>query len=93
MQLPALNAADALTLQTDCKYEGYLKKQQAQIDELRRLENKPLPQDLDYCSIKGLRIEGAQKLNAVKPFSVGQASRISGVSPADIAVLLVYLNK
>ncbi len=92
-QLPALNAADALTLQTDCKYEGYLKKQQAQIDELRRLENKPLPQDLDYCSIKGLRIEGAQKLNAVKPFSVGQASRISGVSPADIAVLLVYLNK
>ena len=92
-RLPALPPADALTLQADCKYEGYLKKQQAQIDELRRLESRPLPPDLDYSAIKGLRIEGAQKLNALKPTSVGQASRISGVSPADIAVLLVYLSK
>lgn len=88
-----LNEADALTLETDIKYEGYIKKQQAQIDEAARLEMRVLPEDIDYLSIKGLRLEGAQKLSKIRPRSLGQAARISGVSPADIAVLIVWLEK
>ncbi len=88
-----LNEADALTLETDIKYEGYIKKQQAQIDEAARLEMRVLPEDMDYLSIKGLRLEGAQKLSKIRPRSLGQAARISGVSPADIAVLIVWLEK
>lgn len=90
---PSLSAADALTLETDIKYEGYIKKQQAQIEEAARLESRLLPEGIDYAGIKGLRIEGAQKLAAVRPRSIGQAARISGVSPADIAVLIVWLEK
>ena len=92
-ELPELDAADALTLETDIKYEGYLLKQAAQIREAERLENRLLPGDIDYSAIKGLRIEGAQKLSRVRPASLGQAGRISGVSPADIAVLMVWLEK
>ncbi len=88
-----LNEADALTLETDIKYEGYIKKQQAQIDEAARLEMRVLTEDIDYLSIKGLRLEGAQKLSKIRPRSLGQAARISGVSPADIAVLIVWLEK
>ena len=75
------------------KYEGYIDKQLKQIESVRKLENKKLPEDMDYSKIDGLRIEARQKLNDIKPLSVGQASRISGVSPADVSVLLVYLEQ
>ena len=78
---------------TSIKYEGYLNKQQAVIEDMNKLENKSLPQDIDYSQIKGLRIEARQKLDKIKPLNLGQYSRISGVSPADITVLLVYLSK
>ena len=81
------------TVETDAKYEGYLKKAIEQVEKAKKLEEKLLPTDLDYLSIKGLRIEAQQKLNKIKPLSLGQASRISGVSPADITVLMVYLSK
>lgn len=80
------------TVETDAKYEGYLSKEYEQIEKARRLESKKLPDDIDYSSIKGLRLEARQKLDKVRPTSLGQASRISGVSPADIAVLMVYLS-
>ena len=74
------------------KYEGYLKRQEIQINQAKKLEEKDLPIDLDYNQIKGLRIEARQKLNQIKPLTLSQASRISGVSPADISVLTIYLN-
>ncbi|MBQ3604387.1 MAG: tRNA uridine-5-carboxymethylaminomethyl(34) synthesis enzyme MnmG [Clostridia bacterium] len=73
------------------KYEGYLKRQEAQVAEMRRLEIKKLPEDIDYSEIVGLRLEAIEKLNKVRPENIGQASRISGVSPADISVLLIRL--
>jgi tRNA uridine 5-carboxymethylaminomethyl modification enzyme len=75
------------------KYEGYISKQLQQIKRFQKLENQKLDPELEYSSIQGLRIEAAEKLSATKPLSVGQASRISGVSPADINVLLIYLEK
>lgn len=75
------------------KYEGYIDKQLKQIDQFKKLENKKLNEDLDYSSIDGLKIEARQKLDEIKPISIGQASRISGVSPADISVLLIYLEQ
>lgn len=80
-------------VQIGIKYEGYIKRQQAQVDEMRRLECKEMPQDIDYSKILGLRIEAREKLEKIRPANVGQASRISGVSPADISVLLIYLEK
>ena len=77
----------------ELKYEGYIKRQQAQINEMRRLEVKLLPKDIDYNAIDGLRLEAREKLSKIRPHSVGQASRISGVSPSDISVLLIYLAK
>ncbi len=74
------------------KYEGYIKRQQRQVEQFKKLEDKKIPEDLDYEKIKSLRIEAKQKLTAMRPMSIGQASRISGVSPADISVLLVYLG-
>ena len=74
------------------KYEGYIVNQLEQVDQFKKFEKKLLPGDIDYNDVKGLRTEAMQKLNAVRPISVGQASRISGVSPADISVLLVYLE-
>ncbi len=74
------------------KYEGYIKRQMAQAEQFKKLEAKQIPQDIDYESVGGLRIEARQKLNQIKPKSLGQASRISGVSPADIAVLMIYLK-
>ena len=79
-------------IEIELKYEGYLAKQNIQIEQSRKQENTTLSVELDYSKIKGLRMEARQKLNAVKPLSLGQASRISGVSPADIAVLTVYLK-
>ena len=77
--------------ETEIKYEGYIKKQLLQVEQMRRLENKPLPQDINYSAISGLRLEAREKLERLQPISVGQASRISGVSPADISVLLIFL--
>ncbi len=75
------------------KYEGYLDKERRQVEQFRRAEERLLPQDADYLQVEGLRIEARQKLNALRPRSIGQASRISGVSPGDIAVLLVWLER
>ncbi len=75
------------------KYEGYIKRQLQQVEQFKKLEKRKLPKDIDYNGIQGLRIEARQKLNQIKPDSVGQASRISGVSPADISVLLIYLEQ
>jgi len=75
------------------KYEGYIAREVREIERFRRMENRALPRDIDYTAITGLRKEARQKLNAIKPENVGQASRVSGVSPADIAVLLVFLEK
>jgi tRNA uridine 5-carboxymethylaminomethyl modification enzyme len=77
----------------EIKYEGYIARQQKQVDEFRRVENRKLDENIDYKSISGLRLEAGQKLDKFKPHSIGQASRISGVTPADISVLLVYLSK
>lgn len=76
----------------DIKYEGYIKRQLKEIEEMRRLEKKLLPEDLDYQTLSGLRLEAREKLEKIRPRSVGQASRISGVNPADINVLLIYLH-
>ena len=79
-------------LEIELKYEGYLKRQQAAVDEMRRLENRLLPDGIDYTAISGLRLEAREKLTRLRPRSVGQASRISGVSPADVAVLILWLQ-
>ena len=76
----------------ELKYEGYIRRQEQQVKQFKRLEHKLLPEDLDYESVGSLRLEAVQKLKALKPRSIGQASRISGVSPADISVLLVWLE-
>ncbi|MFQ9893250.1 MAG: tRNA uridine-5-carboxymethylaminomethyl(34) synthesis enzyme MnmG, partial [Emergencia sp.] len=90
---PELSFHAKAQLEVQIKYEGYISKQMAQIEKFKKLEDKALREDLEYDQIEGLRIEAAQKLNQIKPRSVGQASRISGVSPADINVLLVHLEK
>ena len=90
---PDLPREIRLQVETHIKYEGYIRKQMIQIEQFKKLENKKLPMDLDYSKIKGLSNEAVQKLNQMKPDSVGQASRISGVSPADINVLLIYLEQ
>ena len=75
------------------KYDGYIKLEEKQVESFKKLEKKLLSEDINYDEIKGLRLEARQKLNKYKPHSIGQASRISGVSPADISVLLVYLQQ
>ena len=80
-------------VEIDIKYDGYIKRQLKQVEQFKKLESKKLPEDINYAEIKSLRIEAVQKLTLCKPISVGQASRISGVSPADISVLLVYLEQ
>ena len=74
-------------------YEGYIKKQMDQVDKVRKLEEKILPKEWDYTQIKGISLEAQQKLNKIRPHSIGQASRISGVSPADVSVLLIQLEQ
>lgn len=90
---PALSRHQKTMMEVQIKYEGYIEKQRQQIEKFKRLEDKKLPADFHYDEIEGLRIEARQKLDQFKPLSVGQASRISGVSPADINVLLIYLEK
>ncbi len=90
---PQLSRHQKTTMEVEIKYGGYIQKQLAQIEKFKRLENRKLSSEINYAEIKGLRIEAQQKLNAMKPLSLGQASRISGVSPADINVLLIYLEK
>lgn len=78
-------------VEIEIKYEGYIQKQLKQVEQMRKLETKLLPKEFDYREIKGLRLEAQEKLNKIKPLNIGQASRISGVSPADISVLLIWL--
>lgn len=89
---PDLPRYIALQVETEIKYEGYIQKQQEQIQQFKKLEKKGLPEDIDYHAVKGLRREAVDKLTAIRPMTVGQASRISGVSPADINVLFIYLD-
>ena len=89
---PSLPYRVVLSVQTDIKYAGYIKRQKAEIDRHSRLESKLLPDNINYKDIKGLRLEAAQKLDKIRPLNIGQASRISGVNPADITVLLIYLG-
>ena len=81
------------TLETDAKYSGYLERGLLEINRAKRLEDKKIPADIDYLSLEGLRLEAREKLDKIRPLNLGQAGRISGVNPADIAVLMVYLNK
>ena len=74
-------------------YEAYIKNLKHQVEEFRKMESKKLPEDIVYADIKGIRIEARQKLDKIRPENIGQASRISGVSPADIAALMIYLEK
>lgn len=92
-EMPKLAQHEITQLEVQIKYEGYIGKQLAQIERFKRLEKKQIPEGINYLEIDGLRIEARQKLDAIRPMSIGQASRISGVSPADINVLLVYLEK
>ena len=80
-------------VEIDVKYDGYIRRQLKQVEQFKKLEQKRIPEELDYDSIPSLRLEAVQKLKLCKPISIGQASRISGVSPADISVLLVYLEQ
>ena len=90
---PELDAHTAEQVEIEIKYAGYIKKQLAQVEQMQRLESAPLPGDMDYRAVKGLRLEAAEKLSKIAPRSLGQASRISGVSPADISVLLIWLEQ
>ncbi len=90
---PILSLAVKEQVNIQIKYEGYIKRQLQQVEQYKKLERKLLSEDIDYTQIKGLRIEARQKLNQIKPRSIGQASRIAGVSPADISVLLVYMEQ
>ncbi len=90
---PALPPAVTEEVEIQIKYAGYLARQEKQVEEFRKEESRLLPKDIDYLSIGGLRLEARQKLQEIKPVSIGQAGRISGVSPADIAVLLIYLDQ
>ena len=90
---PSLPEAAAEAVEIAVKYQGYIDKQLRQVEEMRKLEGRPLPPDLDYEHMEGLRLEARQKLQRIRPLNLGQASRISGVSPADLAVLLVALER
>ena len=92
--LPEDYAPKAVIAQVEInlKYDGYIKRQLKQVEEFSRMEERKLPENLDYSAIKGLRLEAAEKLNKIKPLSFGQASRISGVSPADVTVLMIYME-
>ncbi len=90
---PELSRQEKEEVEIQIKYEGYIKMQEAQVEKFKKLESKILPDDIDYEKLNGISLEGRQKLNKFRPCSIGQASRISGVSPADISVLLVYLQQ
>lgn len=90
---PALSAAVTEEVEIQIKYAGYLTRQEKQVADFKKEESRLLPADIDYNAIAGLRLEARQKLSRIRPMSIGQAGRISGVSPADIAVLLIYLEQ
>ena len=90
---PALTPEEAEEVEIQVKYEGYIKLQEAQVEKFKKLEKKRIPDDIVYSEIKGLRLEARQKLDKIRPLSIGQASRISGVSPADINVLHIYIEQ
>ena len=90
---PQLPKAVTEEVEIQIKYAGYLARQEKQVAEFKKEENRRLPENMDYDSIQGLRLEARQKLGDIRPMSIGQASRISGVSPADIAVLLIWLEQ
>ena len=90
---PELNRAERYEVEVRIKYAGYIDKQLAQVEKMKKLESRRLVEDINYNEINGLRLEARQKLTDIRPINIGQASRISGVSPADINVLLIYLEK
>ena len=90
---PDLPPAVTEAVEIEIKYAGYIRRQEKQVEELKKLERRALPPDLDYLSMQGLRLEARQKLDKLRPENLGQASRVSGVSPADVAALMVYLEK
>ena len=90
---PELDSNIFEQVEIEVKYAGYIEKQRKQVEQMQRLERKKLPENFDYNEIKGLRLEAREKLNKIKPLNIGQASRISGVSPADISVLLIWLSQ
>ncbi len=89
---PSLHPHVVEQVEIEIKYEGYLQKQQAQVAAAQRLESVPLGDNIDYSGIRGLRLEAAEKLQKLRPATLGQASRISGVSPADVSVLMIWLE-
>ena len=91
--MPNIEDDVAEEVEIKAKYEGYIKLQMVQVEKMQKLENKLLPEDMDYLNLKGISLEARQKLDKFKPHSIGQASRISGISPADISVLLIYLEQ
>ena len=91
-EMPVLTKQEAEEVEIQLKYEGYIKMQEAQVEKFKKLETKLLPEDIDYENVQGISLEARQKLNKFKPRSIGQASRISGISPADVSVLLIYLQ-
>ena len=90
---PALPPDVQEEVEIEIKYEGYIARQQRQVEQFRKMEERRIPEDLDYDKVPSLRNEARQKLKEVRPSSIGQASRVMGVNPADVAVLLVYLKK
>ena len=90
---PALSPFICEEVEIEIKYEGYIKRQIQQVEAFKKLERKKLPKGIDYQNMQNLRLEARQKLDKIRPENIGMASRISGVSPADISVLLVYLEK
>ena len=90
---PNLTLQEKNEVEIQVKYEGYINMEKRQVEKFKELESKKIPESIDYNKISGLRIEARQKLSKIRPLSIGQASRISGVSPADISVLLIYLHK
>lgn len=90
---PDLPAEVAEQVEISVKYEGYIQRQLQEVEELHRMESRALPLETDYAAIQGLRLEAREKLNAVRPLNLGQAARISGVSPADVAALMIWLER
>ena len=92
-ELPELAQEEYQQVEISIRYEGYIKKQQEQVDHMEKLENQLIPEEIEYEKLESLRSEAREKLAKIRPLSLGQASRISGVSPADISVLAIYLKK